>query len=80
VIIAENVLLENCVVGPYVTIGSGSEIRDARIDNSIILDNTTITADMHISHSIIGKHVRLTKRSTEGGRSMIIGDKTIVEL
>lgn len=80
VIIAENVLLENCVVGPYVTIGSGSEIRDARIDDSIILDNTTIVADMHISHSIIGKHVRLTKKNTEGGKSMIIGDKTNVEL
>lgn len=80
VIIAENVFLENCAIGPYVTIGSGSEIRDARIDDSIILDNAIITADMHISHSIVGKHVRLTKKNTEGGRSMIIGDKTIVEL
>ncbi len=80
VVVAENVLLENCVIGPHVTIGSGSEIRDARIDDSIILDNSTIIADMHITRSIIGKHVRLTKKSTDGGRSMIIGDKTNVEL
>lgn len=80
VIIGENVLLKNCVVGPHVTIGSGSEIVDARIDDSIILDNSSIYADIHITHSIIGKNVRVTKKKQEGGRSMIIGDKTSVEL
>ncbi|HRH23181.1 MAG TPA: glucose-1-phosphate thymidylyltransferase [Candidatus Magasanikbacteria bacterium] len=80
VIIGENVVLEQCTIGPYVTISSGSEIRRARIDDSIILDNANINIDMHITHSIIGKHVTLTKKDTEGGRSMIVGDKTRVEL
>ncbi len=80
VIIGENVVLENCTIGPYVTVSSGSEIRGARIDDSIILDNASITIDMHITHSIIGKQVKLVKKNTEGGRSMIIGDKTSVEL
>ncbi len=80
VIIGENVLLENCVVGPYVTIGSGSEIRNARIDDTIILDNSWINADLHITHSIIGKNVRIHKKSALGGRSMIVGDKTSLEL
>jgi glucose-1-phosphate thymidylyltransferase len=80
VIIGENVVLDNCAIGPNVTISSGTEVRGARIDDSIILENSVIQGDMHISHSIIGKHVRLVKKTTDGGRSMIIGDKTIVEL
>ncbi len=80
VIIGENVLLGNCSIGPYVTIGSGCEIKDAQIDDSIILENSVINVPMHITHSIIGKNVRILKKNTEAGKSMIIGDKTIVEL
>ncbi len=80
VMIGENVVLENCTVGPHVTIGSGSEIRGPRIDDSIILDHASIHTDTHITHSIIGKHAKLIKKNTPGGRSMIVGDKTMVEL
>jgi glucose-1-phosphate thymidylyltransferase len=87
VIIGENCLLENCVIGPNVTIGSGAEIKQVEIDNSIILENVTITAKIKISHSILGRGVKVIKRppsanaqgQTEGQR-MIIGDKTILEI
>ena len=79
VIIGENVVLENCTIGPHVTVGSGCEIKDVKIEDSIILDNASIRADIYITHSIIGKHVRLTKKDTHEPRSMIIGDKTSLE-
>jgi glucose-1-phosphate thymidylyltransferase len=82
VIIAENCILENCVVGPYVTVGQGAEICSAHVENSIILDNSSINCDIKISHSILGKSVVLKKRlETEfAGHRMIVGDKTIIEI
>lgn len=62
VIIGENCILENCVVGPNVTIGSGCEIKNFRIENSIILDNTEIDTDIFIRDSMIGKNVKLVKK------------------
>ncbi|MFA4830805.1 MAG: glucose-1-phosphate thymidylyltransferase [Patescibacteria group bacterium] len=83
VMIAENCVLENCSIGPYVTIGQGSEIYLARIQDSIILDNALIDCEIDISDSLIGKSVRVVQRhgnEREKGRRMIIGDKTVMEL
>ncbi len=82
VIVGENCILENCTIGPYTTIGSGSEIRNAKIKNSIVLENSLIHVDMEIDNSIIGKSVKLVhreKKEAEGHR-MIIGDKTVLEI
>jgi len=79
VIIAENCLLENCQLGPYVTIGAGAEIRQAKIKNSIILNNGLIDADVFISDSMLGRSIKLTKMSGISQR-MIIGDKTVIEI
>lgn len=81
VIIAENCILEHCEIGPHVTISQGTEIRGARIDNSIILDNCVIECDLHISESVLGKNIKIIQKP-EGhlGRKMIIGDKTVIEL
>jgi len=78
-IIGENCVLKSCVIGPNVTIGSGCEIKNARIADSIILDNADIDSDLFIRHSIFGKNVVFKKKSSDDGRSMMLGDKTIVE-
>ena len=82
VMIAENCLLENCEVGPNVTIGSGCEIKNVKIKDSIILENSTIDADIKITDSILGKGVQVIKKSESEseGHKMIIGDKTIIEI
>jgi glucose-1-phosphate thymidylyltransferase len=82
VIIGENCVLKNCSIGPYVTIGQGSEIYQARIENSIVLGNATIDCDIDISDSLIGRGVRVVHRrgDREQGRRMILGDKTILEV
>lgn len=80
VIIGENCILENCTVGPHVTIGPGTEIRGATIENSIILDNCQIDCPgRKITNSLIGKKVVIRPASPDGG-SMILGDKSILEL
>lgn len=80
VIIAENCVLENCVIGPHVTIGPGSEIRRARIENSILLDNCVIDCDLYIRDSLIGKKAEVMMKNNNEPKKMIIGDKTTVEI
>ena len=80
VIIGENCVLENCEIGPNTTIGSGCEIKNATIKDSIILDNTLIDVSLSIQDSLIGKNVKLIKKPTNEGRTMLIGDKTIIEI
>jgi glucose-1-phosphate thymidylyltransferase len=45
--VGEDVLIENSVVGPHVSIGRSSRISDSRVKNSIIQNNT------HISHAVL---------------------------
>lgn len=77
VIIGENCVLEDCTIGPYVTIGSGSTIRQAHIEHSIILDHATITKRVHLAHSMIGKHVTIADTAA-GPQRLIVGDKSIL--
>lgn len=87
VIIGENCILENCTVGPNVTIGSGCDVRQCKIKDSIILENSTVDADIAITDSILGKGVQVIKKPPSAdaqgkseGHKMIIGDKTIIEI
>src|SRR3989338_1414011 len=77
VIIAENCILENCEVGPYVTVGQGTEIKQAKINNSIILENCEINCDIKITGSLIGKGVKIIKKHHQAaeGHRMVVGDK-----
>ncbi len=80
-IIGENCILEDCQIGPNVSVGQGTEIRQATIDNSIILDNSLIDCDLEISESMLGKNIKLVKqKNISQKRKMLIGDKTVVEI
>ena len=82
VIIAENCILEDCEIGPHVTIGAGSTVKQATVKNSIVLEHATINTPMKIIDSLIGRRAQLIKRDTNApeGHKMIIGDKTIIEM
>ncbi len=55
VFIAENAVVENCVIGPYTTIAEGCVIKDSIIRNSIISDNSEVDKSL-LENSIIGSH------------------------
>lgn len=83
VIIGENCILENCTIGPYVSLSSGSEVKGTQIHDSLILSNSIICGAMKINHSLIGKQASIIKHSIEyanrGGQRLIVGDKTVIE-
>jgi glucose-1-phosphate thymidylyltransferase len=56
--IDENVVIENSIVGPHVSIGKNSRIVDSRISDSILQNDCTIN-NMNITNSMIGAHVVL---------------------
>lgn len=81
VIIGENCVLEDCQIGPHVTIGRGSDIRHATIEDSMILENAVITHPIHLHGSMLGKGAQLVPKDQkrEKEKRMILGDKTIIE-
>ena len=71
--LGEQVVVENTVLGPYVSVGSHTYIRDSRIQNSIIQTRSTVEYTT-LSNSMLGNHVYLTGKSAE----MSIGDYTTI--
>jgi glucose-1-phosphate thymidylyltransferase len=56
--IADNVVLKNATIGPYVSLESGAKIFNSKIENSIINANSTI-ADSQIENSMVGSHCHI---------------------
>lgn len=72
--VAEGVLLENCEIGPNVTIESGSKIRNSKIRDAIIGANVTIeNAELH--DSMIGDHALV--RGVKGTVNVV--DYSVIE-
>jgi glucose-1-phosphate thymidylyltransferase len=79
VMIGENCVLDNCSVGPYVTIGSGSTIKQMTIEESMIFGNCTIESPLKLKQSIIGESVTVKNPVGESSR-LILGDYTLAQL
>jgi glucose-1-phosphate thymidylyltransferase len=72
--IGEDVVLENSVVGPHVSLGKGTKIKNTVISNSIVQTNVVITNAV-IKDSMIGNSAKVLRKGT----SLSIGDFTEME-
>lgn len=79
VIIGDNCTLENCSIGPHVTVGAGCKISGAKISESIIFTNCDLQADITIKNTIIGEAAVIRKGNKKIHR-LILGDQTLIEL
>jgi glucose-1-phosphate thymidylyltransferase len=59
--VGDDVVIENSVVGPYVSIGKNSQIKDSRISNSIIQTNSKISQAV-LENSMLGNFVNFESR------------------
>ena len=75
VFIAADAIVENAVIGPYVSVASGAKISNAVIENSIIAENATIENQV-ISDSLIGAKVQLIGKK----RSYFVGDNSVLDV
>jgi glucose-1-phosphate thymidylyltransferase len=76
---------ENCkigpgsYIGPYTSIGDNVTIIGGEIENSIIMDGTTINCDNRIVDSLIGRNSRIMSNVAKpSGSRFVIGDSTYI--
>ena len=62
VYLGKNVELLNSVLGPYVSVGENTIIRDSRIQNSIIQNDSSVI-NANIANSMIGNFVNFKSTS-----------------
>lgn len=72
--IGNDVKIRNSVIGPHVSIGNGSEIENSNIENSIIMESSSIK-NANVANSMIGNHVELHKNRED----ISIGDYTKIK-
>ena len=69
-------------VGPYTSIGTGSTIRNAHVENSVVIGDATITTDGRIVDSLLGRGS--TIGSADGmlpeGRRLVVGENSNLRL
>ncbi len=77
-IIGKGARIVSAFVGPYTSIGNGCTVECCEIENSIILENSTLAhVDGRIEESLIGKNVKIgrTQKKPVAYRFMI-GDNS----
>src|SRR3989339_1518297 len=77
VVIGDNCQIEASYIGPYTSIGNGSQIKGSEVEHSIIFNNVTIDTRKRIIDSIIGQHasvVDVMKTHPHSGHRMVIGE------
>ncbi|PYB68455.1 glucose-1-phosphate thymidylyltransferase [Thermoplasma sp. Kam2015] len=75
--IGNNVTIENARVGPYTTIGDRSEVKDADIEYSLILDSSVVN-NIRISESIIGSESKIAGDGKNSHYRIVVGEKTSI--
>jgi glucose-1-phosphate thymidylyltransferase len=80
-IIGERARIVNSYVGPFTSIAADCEVIDAELENSVVLDRSSIIGMPRLADSLIGRDVRLT-RSNQRPRALrlMLGDHSLVEL
>ncbi len=72
--IGENVILKNSVVGPHVSVGSGSTVTDSVVKDTIIQRETHVKG-ANLMNSMLGNHVHYSNQPED----LSVGDYTAIE-
>lgn len=83
VVIGKHCRIDRSYIGPYTTIGDGSVIEGADVEYSIVFEGAVLRNTPRIIESLIGKKATLgiTKtRLPRGGRQLIVGENSVVEM
>ena len=72
--IADDAIIENCILGPHVSVAAGAQLRNAVVRDSIINENATVE-DIMLESSVVG--VNAVVRG--GYRRVNVGDSSEVD-
>ncbi len=81
-IIGNDCLIENSVIGPFTSIYNNTVIRNCKVENSIILGGVTLEdVKKKIVSSLIGWNAEILKIKSKGNLlSLLIGDNSVVRV
>ncbi len=82
VIIGKNCIVENSYIGPFASIGDGTEIRNSEVEYSIVLrDCKIINVGLRLEGSILGNDVEIVEATGKPRvHRFMIGDQSRVEV
>ena len=81
VVIGENVLIEDSFIGPFTSIGKGSQIIHSVVEHSVILDAVSIENVDRLEDSLVGNGSKIFKdRAARQAYRLLVGDDSVVEL
>jgi glucose-1-phosphate thymidylyltransferase len=81
-VIGKHCRIENSFIGPYTTIGHGTQIINSSIEHSVVMDKCRIENIPRIEDSLIGREAKVVRHDTNHSRALrlLIGDNNIVEV
>lgn len=81
VIIGERVSIKNSFIGPFTSIGNGSQIVHSVIEHSVILEGVSIQNVDRLEDSLVGNGAKIFEdQSSRHAYRLMVGDDSIVEL
>ncbi len=81
VVIGRDAVIENSFIGPYSSIGNGSQIKDSVIEHVVILENSMVDGVVRLEDSLIGRNATVKKSGRlRGALRLMIGDHSNVEI
>ncbi|MFC5827101.1 glucose-1-phosphate thymidylyltransferase [Nonomuraea insulae] len=79
-IIGANTLIEDCLIGPNVSIGRDCVLRGTRLSDSIVLDGASILEVPGMHGSIVGRSAVIEPAANAVPYRLLVGDDTRVEI
>ncbi len=81
--IAENTIIKSgTYIGPYTSIGANSTLKNIHIENSVVIGDSTITADGRIVDSLLGRNANVESAAEllPEGRRLVVGENSQLKL
>lgn len=80
-IVGADAEITSSYVGPYTSIGPGTVLEDAEVEDSILLDGSTVRGVERVRESVLGRDVTIEPGSGRpAGRRFVVGDQSRIEL
>ncbi|EPA05326.1 glucose-1-phosphate thymidylyltransferase [Candidatus Nitrosarchaeum limnium] len=79
VIIDDNCVISSSIIGPYVSIGKNSFLKNCQIKNSIIMDNCIIDTPIKIINSIIADETEINSSESKES-TYLLGERSKIML
>ncbi|HMQ26747.1 MAG TPA: glucose-1-phosphate thymidylyltransferase, partial [Acidimicrobiales bacterium] len=80
-VVGERTQVINSYIGPYTSVSSDCEIRDAELEHSVVLEESRIVGISGLTDSLIGREV-VVERSGQRPRAtrLMLGDHSRIDL